>query len=471
MDRPGDPNNQRETGATSSQSAVKTQADNDIELKYQIKQLKEAFVLVAKRILKDQLSTNKKTLLAYKSDIIESYTEVIKFISEQYDASTTTESQKKSLLESANYFYEKFEACLIRLNCQYTLPASVFVPIDPETIKLINIEVEQEIITVEEQNLNSEIPNMTEITKTELMKVASNYLNKPYNGDPLGLASFIDSCKLLQTLPTSNEMHVFLATLIRTKIDGRARDFLTNNVNTIDEIIATLEANIKHDNSKILEGRMLALKLTNTNQEDFATKTEKLADSLRRTLIIEGMTAVKATEISIEKTLELCRNNAHNDLVKSVLEASAYNSPKEVVAKLIVQREKSKKDAQILTFRHQQPNRGAQAQRQNFKPNERRNFNSNTNFGNPTNNFNRRNSNNNQSNNNNRRFEQNPNRREHRSHSRTYTNSNYYPQNRNPVNNIRVVSSEQGNGESGSHQAVGAVPSSHNQQHHTDVLY
>lgn len=41
--------------------------------------------------------------------------------------------------------------------------------------------------------------------------------------------------------------------------------------------------------------------------------------------------------MSIEKTVELCRNNARNDTVDSILGAAKFNSPKEVVAKMITE--------------------------------------------------------------------------------------------------------------------------------------
>lgn len=45
---------------------------------------------------------------------------------------------------------------------------------------------------------------------------------------------------------------------------------------------------IKPDSSKVVEGRMLALKLNKINSTDFAKETEKLAEALQRSLVIEG---------------------------------------------------------------------------------------------------------------------------------------------------------------------------------------
>lgn len=64
----------------------------------------------------------------------------------------------------------------------------------------------------------------------------------------------------------------------------------------------------------------------------------------------------KADELTIERTVELCRINTNSDLVKSVLESTSFDSPKEVIAKLITQSNKVKKDAQVLAFRSTKKN-------------------------------------------------------------------------------------------------------------------
>lgn len=99
-----------------------------------------------------------------------------------------------------------------------------------------------------------------------------------------------------------------------------------------------------------MAGRILSLRLNPNNQSDFAEKAETLAESFRRSLVIEGISNEKAIEMSIERTIDLCRANARTDLVKSILEASTFATPKEVVAKLLVQTEKAKHEHQILSF-------------------------------------------------------------------------------------------------------------------------
>lgn len=74
---------------------------------------------------------------------------------------------------------------------------------------------------------------------------------------------------------------------------------------------------------------MMNLKLNTAHGEEFAEKAEKSADSLRRTLIIiEGVSAPKTVEMSVEKTIEVCRKYTRSEEVRAVLEAATFSSPK-----------------------------------------------------------------------------------------------------------------------------------------------
>lgn len=134
---------------------------------------------------------------------------------------------------------------------------------------------------------------------------------------------------------------------VKAKCEGRARE-IVNDVNTIEDFRNVLRENIFPENSKVIEGRIISLRYAYSRQEEFATKAEELADALRRTLIIEGMTAAKANEISIDKTVQLCRKSANSDLVKSVLASTAFRTPKEVIAKMITESDTHVKEQQIL---------------------------------------------------------------------------------------------------------------------------
>ena len=131
-----------------------------------------------------------------------------------------------------------------------------------------------------------------------------------------------------------------------------AREALPDNINSIDDIIKALRARIKPDNSKVIAGRIAALHVRNGNFQEFSKQVEDLADALERSLVIEGITKVKAQEIAVEQTVSVCRLNARTDLVKSILASTPFSNPKEVVAKLVVEQTNEVKEKQVLAFRY-----------------------------------------------------------------------------------------------------------------------
>lgn len=191
-----------------------------------------------------------------------------------------------------------------------------------------------------------------------------------------------------------------LKSFILTKLQGKALEIIPETANTIEAIVNALKAKIKPENSKVVEGRMMALRADKSNLQDYAKRAENLADCLKRSLILEGISETKAQEMVIDKTIELCRANSNSPVVISILQSAKFDSAKEVVAKYIIQSNKSKHEQQILSFQKRQNNNNNQYgnRNNNYNRNNRQNFNRRSNS-NGNNNFrkaNRNNSNNQQ---------------------------------------------------------------------------
>lgn len=341
--------------------------ERNFRITHDLKQIQDSrtiFTNVVKRVLKTTISKNPNTLANYRIDNIAAFNA---FSTKLHNIFANGEPIVKKLVnENFEYAKEKFEAVLARLNLQSSapIPNSVGEQINAADIPEITIHTEDfdpnTSEFLDDDNISSTTSDSDSVTETnmstppttaEFLKLASATLNYKYAGDPLSLTPFIDSVELLATLATTDPLSQFLVSFIKTKIEGRAREYIDASHTTVANIIAALRSNIKPDNSKVVEGRMLALRLTNSTQDEFAKKCEELADSLRRSLIIEGMTPQKATEIAVEKTIDLCRSQAKSDIVKSILESATFASPKDVVAKLLTQNEKAKKEHNVLIFR------------------------------------------------------------------------------------------------------------------------
>lgn len=198
-------------------------------------------------------------------------------------------------------------------------------------------------------NSNKKIKMVLEVH--EFAALAAKQLNL-FSGNPLELDSFINSINLLKEIGTATHSSL-LKKIILTKLSGKALECVPTDVADVDAIITALRANIKPDNSKIVEGKMLALKLDQLNTSDFAKEAERLAEALQRTLIVEGITQVKAKSMAVEKTVEICRQATKSSLVRSVLASSTFDTPQEVVAKFIIENTNDIKEKPIFKFTHQ----------------------------------------------------------------------------------------------------------------------
>lgn len=180
-------------------------------------------------------------------------------------------------------------------------------------------------------------------------------INYKYNGDPLALDSFLDAIELLVDLCEEPNVPTMVK-FIMTRLDGKARESILETPATAADIVEQLKDGIKPESSKVIEGRILALRVDRTSLTKFAEQAEDLADQFRRSLVLEGFGREKAKEIAIEKTVEMCRKSAKNPIVKSVLASATFKEPKEVIAKMIVEINNVKQETPNSNYFHKSGN-------------------------------------------------------------------------------------------------------------------
>lgn len=220
-------------------------------------------------------------------------------------------------------------------------------------------------------------------TAKELMTLAGTTLNYKYDGDPIKLESFIADVELLSELCEPHNTRLCLK-FVKAKLTGLALECLPDDVASIEEIIDALRGGVTPTTSTVIEGKFMALRLEKSNFTKFTEQAEKLADEFRRGLVMEGIPKQKAAEMTVKKTVELCRKTAKSEIVKSVLSAAQFASPKEVIAKFVTENDVARREK-----REQEQFRG-NGNRNNGNANNRGN---NRNFGN-FNRFNNQNNNN-----------------------------------------------------------------------------
>lgn len=174
------------------------------------------------------------------------------------------------------------------------------------------------------------------MTPVEVIGLLSKLLPNTYSGDPLALDAFINSIQLIQNVIGANQPAIVLG-YVKSKLIGKALEAVPREPENVNAIVQALTANIKPENSKVISGKMMALRADNKNKTELAKIAEELAEAFQRASIVEGIPQVKSKEMAIDETVKMCRNNAKTDLVKGILAASKFDSPAEVIAKYVVE--------------------------------------------------------------------------------------------------------------------------------------
>lgn len=431
------------------------------------KQLKDDFVLVSKRILKENLSKNPETLKKYKREIINEHNCLLSYIIHYYgDFDTQHKIKYKTELI---YIRKKITACFENLGLKYKFSKYLLRRIEFDDQEVVDLDTDLEDIdaanlTITEldkideesdeqkqannlgenfENNSENNFNMTEEARNKFIGLCASTLSK-YGGDPLTLDSFVNSIEFLEVI-AGDHANILLA-FIKTRLEGRALEAIPKENATITNIKSSLKNAIKPDNSKVVEGKILALRFDPRKAGEFTTEATKLAEAFQRSLIIEGIPQSKAKSMAVEKTVDLCRKSARSETVKAILASKDFNEPSDVIAKLIVEGNTEYQEKQILHYKQQRNGNNSNYKNRN-NGNGNGKYNNNSNGNNKNNQGNYNNNNNNQNSGNYRGYSQNNgNNNRNQSNGHYYNNNNQNQNNRNSNQNssyVRVAS--QGN--------------------------
>lgn len=388
-------------------------------------QLKEQFTVVTKRIIKENLSKNIDKHREYIIDLVPAYNNLVTFVHAQY-IPALPEISKQEFRNQLEHARGRFIECLSRLNIEAELSTNLLTIYDPKPfLDILNILKESAAnVTINEEDfedpeaggssqteetpLNTEKKKQNKIsilgtlldensctnmamTLPEFLRLCGQTINTRYDGNPLGLDAFLNAVDLLDSLAT-NELKEKLFKFLKTRVDDKASECTKDATNT-EEFIESLKKNIKHDNSKVVSGRMMALKMDAKKVQDFAKQAEELSESFKRALVFEGITTSKANEMSIDKTIEMCRASSRSDVVRSILGASSFSTPKEVIAKFIIETGTDTNEKQVYSYQRYNNNNRGRGRGNRFNNNNHNNNNNNN--GRRNDSYNRRGNNNN----------------------------------------------------------------------------
>lgn len=357
------------------------------------KQYKDLFGSATKKVIKEKLSKNPQKLKEYETEIITTHDQISKYIAPFFNKFDSVDKAfyRKELI----YIRDRTLRCFGALKCNIRVSQ---VPTDlienaneltdvsensenesdeeeynrtivsnenefetsmsgndnltndnlpPTTSKTNSTDIVTNSLSTPISNINDD--NMAPIPLLDYLRFAASTLNKNYAGEPLGLNAFINAVELIKSVDTEKSYGTQLKTFVLAKLEGKALESVPQE-GSLDDIIKALKEKIKPENSKVISGKMLSLRYNKNSASTFTAEAEKLADALQRTLIVEGISQTKAREMAVERTVEMCRQSAKYDLVKSVLAAATFTDPKDVIAKLITEQNTHETEKQILAF-------------------------------------------------------------------------------------------------------------------------
>lgn len=235
--------------------------------------------------------------------------------------------------------------------------------------------------------LNNSLSNIATMPQTfiEFLNIATKLINYKYDGDPLSLNTFLNKVELLETATEDGNIP-HLVKYVKSCLEGKALEAIPHNAATLRALTDALRGEIKFESSKVIEGKLMALKADHNKLNDYAKKAEELALAFKRSLVLEEFPPRKANEMAVAKTIELCRANCRSAMVRGILGASKFENAEEVIAKYIIESRTETTENQILAFQKQnvrnRDNSRGGYQNGNNRGGYQNNYNKNGNYGN-----------------------------------------------------------------------------------------
>lgn len=197
--------------------------------------------------------------------------------------------------------------------------------------------------------------NNQETAEVRFYKLCTSSLNQNFSGDPLILKSFVSKIKILKRLGP-NHLDL-LKEVVISKLDGEALEVISARPATVDQVIEELESAIKPLHSTVIEGRMTSLKFNVNKTNEFIEQAEELATALQRTLVIEGCSKEKASEMVMKQTIAMCKEASNKtEYIRSVLDSTTFRDPRDCIATFVLKTTTDKNERQILSMRANQNN-------------------------------------------------------------------------------------------------------------------
>lgn len=246
----------------------------------------------------------------------------------------------------------------------------------------IDLEVENE----SEPDTDDEMA----ITKDQLITLASAIIGAQYDGNPSGLRAFLDKLNQIKDVMEAEELTA--VNFVKGRLTDSARDCVSDEDVTIDQIIEKLKGSVKLPSTAELEAKLQATSPYRKERNSYLKEIEDIANLLKRAYISDGLNNTKAEQYaSRELKKSLIANSMDKDLHTSLRDRTLEKISEVTAAYCEVKQTQER----VNMVRRVQDTRG-----RGYHRGRGNNYNNRNNNNNGNNDYNNRNNNNDNGNNN-----------------------------------------------------------------------
>lgn len=226
---------------------------------------------------------------------------------------------------------------------------------------------------------------------------------KPFNGEPGKLQAFLDALALVKVKFPTHEEECLL--FIKTRLEGKARDVITDDVTSISQVETLLKAKFGQKlNINLLKAQLAGKKQTG-DLEKYAREISELTDSLERAYLQHGVVQSVAEKLAQDEAIEAMVSNCSQNRVRTILSSNIGKSSLAEASAVLLRESKREDTAQILNYRRNWKNKNSRGNfnNNNYNGNGRKGKNNDNNSRNNNQNYRRNDSRGNNNSYNNRR--------------------------------------------------------------------
>lgn len=288
------------------------------------------------------------------------------------------------------------------------------------------------LITVKRRRVKGK---MAALTPDKVIDIVAKILPHDYSGCPLVLDNVLDKLKILQESITHEENRDLLISLIKSKLSGKARDALREEVASVKDIVTDLKNGCKGQSSWQIATSLEGMRVGNRSK--YISDINDISEKLKYAYINEGTSRDAARKYVINAVTKNIRSNFSSNPVMVSAMTQEFSDINEVIHRF--ESIQIEKETSIMMLRNSNNNNGNN--NQGGRNNHGNNNKNNNNFRRFNNNNQNNNYNNNRNHNNNRNYNnRNFNRPNNQNYNNNYNRNNWNNRTSNGNNrNIRAI--------------------------------